>query len=48
MAALDVYSIFAPLDGWQGVSPNLTVEDSVATQRLNMFGVKVPIDDRRL
>lgn len=45
---LDVYSIFAPLDGGQGVSPNLTVQDGITTQRFHTVGVRVPINDRRL
>lgn len=48
VADLDVYSIFAPLDGWQGVSSNLTVQDCIPAQGFNAVGVKVPIDDRRL
>ncbi len=45
---LDVYSIFAPSDGGQRVSPNLTVQDGITTQRLNTIGVKIPINDGRL
>lgn len=48
VADLDVYSIFAPPDGGQGVSPNLTVQDGITTQRFNTVGVKVSINDRRL
>lgn len=45
---LDVDSIFAPPDGGQWVSPNLTVQDGITTQRLNTIRVKVPVNDRRL
>lgn len=48
VADLDVYSTFAPADGGQGVSSNLTVQDGIPTQRFNTVGVKVPINDRRL
>lgn len=44
----DVYSIFAPLDGGQGVSPNLTVQDGIAPQRFNPVGVKISVNDWRL
>lgn len=39
VADLDVYSTFAPLDGGQRVSPNLTIQDGIATQRFNTVGV---------
>ena len=48
VADLDVYSVFAPLNGWRWVSSYLTVQDGIATQRLNTVGVKVPINDRGL
>lgn len=48
VADLDVDSTFAPLDFWQRVSPYLTVQDGVTTQRFNAFGVQVSINDRRL
>ena len=48
VADLDVYSTFTPLDGGQGVSPNLTIQDGIATQRFNTVRVEVPINDRRL
>lgn len=48
VADVDVYSTFDPLDGGQGVSPNLTIQDGIATQRFNTVGVEVPINDRRL
>lgn len=39
---------FAPLDCGQRVSPYLTVQDGVATQRFNTVGVLVSINDWRL
>lgn len=45
---LNVYSVFAPLDGWRWISSYLTVQDGITAQRLDSIGVKVPIDDRRL
>lgn len=48
VADVDVYPVFAPPDGGQRVSPNLTVQDGITTQRFNTLGVRVPINDRRL
>lgn len=45
VADVDVYSIFAPADGGQGVSPHLTIQDSIATQRFDTVWVEVPVND---
>ena len=36
VADVDVYSVFAPADGGQRVSPHLAIQDGVATQRFHM------------
>lgn len=48
VADLDVYSIFAPLDGGQRVTADLTVQDGITTERFNPIGMKIPINNRRL
>lgn len=42
---VDVYSILAPADGGQGVSPYLAIQHGIATQRFNTVRVEVPVDD---
>lgn len=48
VADLDVYSIFAPLDGGQRVTADLTVQDGITTERFNPIGMEIPINNRRL
>lgn len=35
VADVDAYSIFAPADGGQGVSPHLTIQDGIAAHRFD-------------
>lgn len=45
VADVDVYSIFAPADGGQGVSPHLTIQDGIATQRFDTARAEAPVND---
>lgn len=41
-------SFFTPLDGWRRISPDFTIQHSVATQGLDSARVVIPFEDWRL
>lgn len=48
VAYLDADTLFAPLDSGQGVTPHLTVENGISTQRFNMVRMDITIYYGRL